>query len=98
MNQSIIKSLVTHARRLAAGFLALLAGVPLANAHPGHSFSEATAAHLLTSPGHLAVLVLVGAAMFLGAQFVQRRLPRRALQAAGCLAFLSGVILFGLRA
>ena len=97
MNHTITKSLVTHARRLAAASLALLAGVPLAGAHPGHSFTDATVAHLVTSPGHLVVLVRVGAMMFFSARLVQQRLPRRALQAAGCLAFLCGVILFGLR-
>ena len=98
MKQSIAKSFVTHTRHLAAAFLVLLAGVPLANAHPGHSFSEATAAHLVSSPGHLVVLVLLGAMLFLGAQVVQQRVPRRAFQAVGCLAFFGGVILFGLRA
>ncbi len=98
MNHTITKSLVTHARRLAAASLALFAGAPLAGAHPGHSLTDATVAHLVTSPGHLVVLVLLGAVMFLGAQLVQQRLPRRALQAAGCLAFFGGVILFGLRA
>ena len=98
MNHTLTKSLVTHARRLAAASLALFAGVPLAGAHPGHSLTDATVAHLVTSPGHLVVLVLLGAVMVLGAQVVQQRLPRRAMQAAGCVAFLGGVILFGLRA
>ena len=98
MNHTLMKSLVPHARRLAAASLALLAGVPLAGAHPGHSLTDATVAHLVTSPGHLVVLVLLGAVMFLGAQFVRQRLLRRALQAAGCLAFVGGVILGGLRA
>ena len=98
MNHPITKSLVPHVRRLAAAALALFAGVPLASAHPGHSLTDATVAHWVTSPGHLVVLVLLGAMLFLGAQVVQQRVPRRALQAVGCLAFFGGVIRFGLRA
>jgi len=33
----------------------------LAQAHPGHALREAPATHLLTSPYHLALLVLGGA-------------------------------------
>lgn len=83
--------------RLANALPGLLLCPPLAHAHPGHSLTEAPTAHLLTSPDHLAVLVLVGAAMCLWAQFVRRRLPRRALQFAGSLAILSALIVFGKR-
>ncbi|MBI5774111.1 MAG: hypothetical protein HZA89_10260 [Verrucomicrobia bacterium] len=96
MNRHPNDSLSTRTQRLVAVFLALFVCAPLADAHPGHSLSEATPAHLLTSPDHLAALVLIGAAMCLWAQLVNRRLPRRALQFAGSIAILSALVRFSL--
>jgi|ERR1041384_1282734 hypothetical protein len=97
MNPSPHNSLASRAQHLAAAFLALFSVVPLANAHPGHSLTGASPAHLLASPDHLAVLLLLGAAMCLGAQFVHQHRLRRALQFAGSVAALGALICFGLR-
>ncbi len=73
-----------------------LSGV--AQAHPGHSLGDATVSHLLTSPNHLATLALFGLGLFVGAQFVQRRLPRRALQCGGAVTLACAAVLWGMQA
>lgn len=67
------------------------------HAHPGHALTDAGAAHMLTDPDHLAVLLLLGGALFVAARFVQRNLPRRALQCGGAIAWVGAVVLWGLR-
>ena len=64
-----------------------LAVTDSAHAHPGHALNDASLSHLLTSPNHLAALVLLGGGMFVAAQFVQRKLPRRVLQCGGVVVF-----------
>jgi len=68
-----------------------------AQAHPGHDLRDATSLHLLTSPDHLAVLALGGAALWFAGRFVQRQLPRRLLQGAGLAAVLSAALIWGIR-
>jgi hypothetical protein len=53
--------------------------------------------HLLTSPDHLAVLVLGGVTLWLVGRFVQRQLPRRLLQGAGLAALLTAGVIWGIR-
>ena len=83
-------------RSLAAALLLNLGGA-LAHAHPGHGLDDASAAHILTSPYHLTVLALSGAALLLVARFVPRRLPRRLLQGAGIAAAAAALVLWGSR-
>lgn len=66
-------------------------------AHPGHDLRDATPGHLLTSPDHLAVLALGGAALWLIGRFVQRQLPRRLLQGVGVAAILTAAVIWGVR-
>jgi len=67
-------------------------------AHPGHSLKDATAAHLVTSPYHLAILLLIGVGFFVGARFVHARLPRQVMNLTGIAFLLGAVVLWGLRA
>ena len=67
-------------------------------AHPGHALRDASSAHLLTNPDHLAVLVLGGAAAWFGARWIERRLPRRLLQICGVAAVATAAVLWGIRA
>jgi hypothetical protein len=73
-----------------------LSAIPLL-AHPGHDLREATFRHLFTSPDHLAVLVVGGAALWLVGRFAQRQLPRRLLQGAGLAVVVTAIILWGIR-
>ena len=66
-------------------------------AHPGHDWSEATPEHLLTSPDHLAVLALGGAALWLAGRLVKSQLPGRLLQSAGLVAVLTAAVIWGIR-
>jgi uncharacterized membrane protein YfcA len=76
--------------------LTLLASSALA--HPGHSLGDQGPVHLVTSPYHLALLAGTGAALWFGARFIGRILPRRAVQILGLLSVISAVVLWGLRA
>jgi hypothetical protein len=76
----------------AAFVTALLLNAGLAQAHPGHALHESDLSHLLASPYHLTVLVLMGVALLVGGAFVQRRLPRHFLQAGGALMLVAAVI------
>ena len=76
----------------------LLAIALTAQAHPGHDLRDASPQHLLTSPDHLAVLALGGAALWLVGRFVPRQLPRRLLQGAGLAALLGAVVIWSVRA
>jgi peptidoglycan/LPS O-acetylase OafA/YrhL len=68
-----------------------------ASAHPGHDLRDASTRHLFTSPDHLAMLALGGAALWLIGRFVQRQLPRRLLQGAGAAAILTAAFIWGVR-
>ena len=83
--------------RTLAAPLAFALGGALAQGHPGHGLQEASTAHLLTSPYHLAVLVMAGAGLLFAGRFVQRRLPRRVLQGAGFTALVGAFLLWGLQ-
>lgn len=74
--------------------LAMLTAIS-ANAHPGHSLGEHGAAHVATSPYHLAMLAAAGAGLWISGRFVQRQLPRRVLQGAGIATVLSAAAIFG---
>ncbi|HEY6170100.1 MAG TPA: hypothetical protein VI454_18850 [Verrucomicrobiae bacterium] len=64
-----------------------------ASAHPGRSLTEASRAHLLTSPSHLVALFAAGLAFILMAQFIRQRFPRRSLQILGAAAAASAILL-----
>ncbi len=83
--------------QFAAAAAGLLAWASPAGAHPGHSLTEASPAHLLTSPDHLLVLLLLAGALGVAAQFVHRRLPRRLLQFGAVVAVLGAAALCGMR-
>jgi hypothetical protein len=84
--------------RLALSIAVLAFATGLAQAHPGHGLHDASPTHLLTSPDHLAVLALGGAAAWFGARWVGRRLPRRLLQILGVAALTTAAVLWGIRA
>ena len=94
MTQTMPKSLLRLA--LSTATFALATG--LAQAHPGHALPDASSAHLLTSPDHLAVLAVGGAAAWFGARWIERRLPRRLLQIFGVAAVTAAAVLWGIRA
>ena len=77
--------------------LGVLALAGAAQAHPGHSLGDASVSHVLTSPNHLAALAMFGLGLFVGAQFVQRQLPRRALQCGGAVTLACAAVLWGMR-
>ena len=77
--------------------LGVLTLADAAQAHPGHSLGDASVSHVLTSPNHLAALAVFGLGLFVGAQFVQRQLPRRALQCGGALTLACAAVLWGMR-
>jgi len=66
--------------------LALAFSTAMATAHPGHSLHSESVAHTLTSPYHLLTVALLGGGLLLGAGFVKRLAPRRALQITGITA------------
>jgi len=84
--------------RPALSTVAFALATGLAQAHPGHALHDAGPSHLLTSPDHLAVLALGGAAAWFGARWVERRLPRRLLQILGVVAMSAAAVLWGIRA
>jgi hypothetical protein len=78
--------------------IALFVGalVPLtASAHPGHDLTHSSATHIFTSPYHIIVLALAGAACLFAGTQIQRRVPARVLSAAGALMMVGAVVLWG---
>ena len=73
----------------------LVLGAVAAQAHPGHSLTEATPAHLFTSADHLLVLAVSGLLLICGARLVQRTWPRRILQGTGVLALAGAAVVWG---
>ena len=68
-----------------------------ARAHPGHSLLDGTAAHIVTSPYHLAALA-GGGLLLVGAGWsIKRQTPRRFVQYVGVVAMAAAVLLWGLR-
>ena len=81
-----------------AGSVALFVGALLpmaASAHPGHDLSQSSATHILTSPYHIMVLALAGAACWFAGTQVQRRIPARVLSTVGMLMLVGAVVLWG---
>ncbi len=80
--------------------LALLAapltGAFSAVAHPGHSLTDSSVSHALTSPDHLVALATTGGLMWAIGRLVQRRSVRRALQFSGAACVLAAAIVWGL--
>ncbi len=72
-------------------------GALSAQAHPGHSLGEHGAAHVITSPYHLAILAGVGAALWFGGRFAQTQLARRVIQGTGIAAVLLAALIAGSR-
>jgi hypothetical protein len=73
--------------------LVLLANTALA--HPGHSLAEYGPVHLVTSPYHLLILVGAGTALWGGAHWIPKKLPRRSMQTVGVLLLLAAGLLWG---
>lgn len=74
--------------------LALAFSTVVASAHPGHSLSDQTLTHTLTSPYHLLTLALLGGGLLLGASFIQRLATRRAMQITGITAGAMATLTF----
>ena len=66
-----------------AAWLSLMA-LPVA-AHPGHGLTEASAAHVFTSPDHCLVLVGIALVLGLSARLVRRSKVRRWMQLGAAL-------------
>lgn len=94
MTQTMLKSPLRLA--LSTATFAFVTG--LAQAHPGHALRDASSAHLLTSPDHLAMLAMGGVVAWFGARWIERRLPRRLLQICGVAAVATAAVLSGIRA
>ena len=82
---------------LALATLALQLLARSASAHPGHSLGEHGPLHVVTSPYHLGILALAGVALWFGGRFIERRLPRRVLQACGVLTLVAAGVIWELR-
>ena len=81
-------------------FLALAIWATMATtvfAHPGHSMSEASASHLLTSPDHAAVLALFGIAAAVASHLIGQQAARRVLRGCALAAFAGAVVLWHVR-
>ncbi|HEY1170139.1 MAG TPA: hypothetical protein VGH19_02110 [Verrucomicrobiae bacterium] len=81
-----------------AGSVALFTGALLpmvASAHPGHDLSQASASHIVTSPYHIMMLALGGAAFWIAGTQVQRRIPARVLSTVGVVMLVGAVVLWG---
>ena len=94
--KSATSSFGSRVRRLVPAALLCAGSTLAALAHPGHSLGDASARHLLTSPDHLAVLLLAGCGLTASSWLVQKHLPRRALQCSGAALLAAFVILWGL--
>lgn len=77
-------------------FLPFVAAIS-ANAHPGHGLGDHGAAHVITSPYHVATLAIAGVALWLTGRFVQRQSVRRVLQGSGLAMVLVAASVFGSR-
>ncbi|HTH47935.1 MAG TPA: hypothetical protein VMB21_10520 [Candidatus Limnocylindria bacterium] len=67
-------------------------------AHPGHSLSDVSVAHLLTSPDHLAILAVGGVLMLAAAQLARQSASKRLLRHGGAVALIGAALLWSLRA
>ena len=71
--------------------------ISTAHAHPGHDLGEHGPVHMLTSPYHLAILAVLGLAIWFAGRFIQKQLPKRLVQCSGAAVALAAVVLWGLR-
>ena len=71
----------------------LLALVSIANAHPGHSALDHGAAHVVTSPYHLLILVTMGVGAVAAEKVVRRRWVRQCMRIAGIGAVAAAGVL-----
>jgi hypothetical protein len=83
------QKLLSSSLRFSAG---IMGSAVLAHAHPGHGLLDRGAAHIVTSPFHLFVLLMIGLALTLVANVVSAPLARRVLRvAAVALVVLTAV-------
>lgn len=97
MTQRIPRMIQQTRLQLAATIL-FLGSLATTNAHPGHRFADHGAAHVFSSPYHLALLAFAGVVLFVAGRLAQRTLPRRLLQAGGLAALALTAALWGMRA
>jgi hypothetical protein len=76
---------------------ALAAGSFVANAHPGHSLTDASIQHVVTSPYHVATLALAGLGLFGAGKLAKRQFLRQLLQLSGGTLMLAAVLVWGSR-
>jgi uncharacterized membrane protein len=88
----------SNSARVLASTFAFIAATSAALAHPGHPIKGSDAAHIATSPYHLATLAGGGLLLLGAAWFIKRQMPRRIAQFAGAVALASAVLLWGIRA
>ena len=65
-------------------------------AHPGHDLFNHGATHALTSPFHLFVLAIIGAASFLAAQVMRSPKVQQSTRAGGLAMMLLSLLLWTL--
>lgn len=78
----------------ALALAALCAGT--AQAHPGHDLFNQSATHALTSPFHLIVLALIGAAFFLAAKLARSPKVQQSMRAGGAALILLSLLVWTL--
>lgn len=91
-NHQLVKTMISF-RSLPVLAAAFILNSQIAQAHPGHAMQESEWSHLLTSPFHLAVLASMGAALAIGAGFIKRTMPRRALQWGGAAMLVAAAVI-----
>lgn len=74
--------------------VAILATGPVAWAHPGHTWSDAGAGHLVTSLDHATVLAFLGILAGLFSHLLRTRGLRVIFRALGAAAILSAALLW----
>ncbi len=72
----------------------VLASVPAAWAHPGHAWSDAGAAHLVTNPDHAAVLAFFGIFAGFFSHLLRTSGSRTIFRALAGAAILSAALLW----
>lgn len=75
---------------------ASLTGAFSAVAHPGHSLTDSSVSHVVTSPDHLVALAATGGLLWAIGRLMQRPSVRRALQFSGAACLLAAAIVWGL--
>jgi hydrogenase/urease accessory protein HupE len=88
----MIRTLVSRV----TGLMLALTSFSAAQAHPGHSLSEAGVSHTLTSPDHLAGLTAGGLLLFAAAYLARESRARRLLCQGGAVALLGAALVWSL--